>query len=323
MKHKYLPACLVLSITLALSACGSDAREAAEYIGIDSAKGIALKSAGLSPDQAEFTTAGLDKKDGIFYYQICFSSDGTEYEYAIDALTGVVIQGPLDPGIPVLADGGSNPSDSSRITGTTQEESNLNSGSGKAYDASQASGGYQSQDSGILSGSQQAPSPGSLTGSTQPPSNTDTSTIDEQQARNIAITHSGISSQDITQIEVKQEDDDGIALYKVKFKTSGSNEYEYEIDRYSGRIISLEHDLDDYNQPSPPGATARIGQSQAMDAVLSRVPGASNSDLSITLEEDDGRLEYKGRIRYDGMEYKFKLDAYSGALTEWEAEPDD
>lgn len=282
MKHKYLPACLVLSITLALSACGSDAREAADYIGIDSAKGIALKSAGLSPDQAEFTTAGLDKKDGIFYYQICFSSEGTEYEYAIDALTGVVIQGPLDPGIPVLADGGSNPS-----------------------------------------GSQQAPSSSSLPGSTQPPSNTDTGTIDEQQARNIAITHSGISSQDITQIEVKQEDDDGIALYKVKFKTSGSNEYEYEIDRYSGRIISFDHDLDDYNQPSPPGATARIGQAQAIDSVLARVPGASNSDISITLEEDDGRLEYKGRIKYDGMEYKFKLDAYSGALTEWEAEPDD
>lgn len=282
MKHKYLPACLVLSITLALSACGSDAREAADYIGIDSAKGIALKSAGLSPDQAEFTTAGLDKKDGIFYYQICLSSDGTEYEYAIDALTGVVIQGPLDPGIPVLADGGSNPS-----------------------------------------GSQQIQSPGSLPGSTQPPDNTHTGTIDEQQACDIAITHSGISSQDITQIEVKQEDDDGIALYKVKFKTSGSNEYEYEIDRYSGRIISLEHDLDDYNQPSPPGATARIGQAQAMDSVLARVPGASNSDISIRLEEDDGRLEYKGRIRYDGMEYKFKLDAYSGALTEWEAEPDD
>ena len=282
MKHKYLPACLVLSITLALSACGSDAREAADYIGIDSAKGIALKSAGLSPDQAEFTTAGLDKKDGIFYYQICFSSEGTEYEYAIDALTGVVIQGPLDPGIPVLADGGSNPS-----------------------------------------GSQQAPSPGSLPGSTQPPDNTHTGTIDEQQACDIAITHSGISSQDITQIEVKQEDDDGIALYKVKFKTSGSNEYEYEIDRYSGRIISFDHDLDDYNQPSPPGATARIGQAQAMDSVLARVPGASNSDISIRLEEDDGRLEYKGRIRYDGMEYKFKLDAYSGALTEWEAEPDD
>ena len=303
MKHKYLPACLVLSITLAISACGSDARESADYIGIDSAKGIALKSAGLSPDQAEFTTAGLDKKDGIFYYQICFSSDGTEYEYAIDALTGVVIQGPLDPGIPVLADGGSNPSDPSRISGTNPEESDLNSGSGEAYDASQESG--------------------SPSGSAQPPANTDTGTIDEQQARDIAITHSGISSQDITQMEVKQEDDDGIVMYKVKFKTSGSNEYEYEIDRYSGRIISFEHDLDDYNQPSPPGATARIGQSQAMDAVLSRVPGASNSDLSITLEEDDGRLEYKGRIRYDGMEYKFKLDAYSGALTEWEAEPDD
>ena len=65
-------------------------------------------------------------------------------------------------------------------------------------------------------------------------------------------------------MEVKQEDDDGIVMYKVKFKTSGSNEYEYEIDRYSGRIISFEHDLDDYNQPSPPGATARIGQSLSL-----------------------------------------------------------
>ena len=50
--------------------------------------------------------------------------------------------------------------------------------------------------------------------------------------------------------------------------------------------------------------------------------GAS-SGRAIAGTYQDGRLEYKGRIRYDGMEYKFNLDAYSGALTEWEAEPDD
>ena len=57
MKHEHLLACLILSITLAISACGSDDRESADYIGIESAKGIALRSAGLSSDQAEFTTA--------------------------------------------------------------------------------------------------------------------------------------------------------------------------------------------------------------------------------------------------------------------------
>ena len=54
MKHEHLLACLILSITLAISACGSDDRESADYIGIESAKGIALRSAGLSSDQAEF-----------------------------------------------------------------------------------------------------------------------------------------------------------------------------------------------------------------------------------------------------------------------------
>ena len=355
MKHEHLLACLILSITLAISACGSDDRESADYIGIESAKGIALRSAGLSSDQAEFTTAGLDKKDDIFYYQICFSSDGNEYEYAIDALTGVVIQGPLDSGIPVLADGGGNPSDSSMISGANSDNLNLESGSGsspgsdpdEAYGTSQASGSNQSQTTGnpsesnhaqvpgSPSGSAQTQTPGSNSGSSQPqspapnpgfaqpPANNGTGTIDEQQARDIAITHSGISSQDISKIEVKQDDDDGVTLYKVKFKTNSNNEYEYKIDRSSGRIISFDHDLDDHNLPAPPEGAARIDQSHAMAAVLARVPGASNSDISIKLEEDDGRLEYKGRIKYDGMEYKFKLDAYSGALTEWEAEPED
>lgn len=379
MKHELLLACLILSITLAISACGSDDRESADYIGIESAKGIALRSAGLSSDQAEFTTAGLDKKDDIFYYQICFSSDGNEYEYAIDALTGVVIQEAFDSGIPVLADGGGNPSDSSMISGANLDNLNLESGSGsspgsdpdEAYGTSQASGSNQSQDTGNTPGANQSQVPGSLSGSNQsqttgnpsesnhaqvpgspsgsaqtqtpgsnsgssqpqspapypsfaqPPANTGTGTIDEQQARDIAITHSGISSQDISKIEVKQDDDDVVTLYKVKFRTNSNNEYEYKIDRSSGRIISFDHDLDDHNLPAPQEGAARIDQSQAMAAVLARVPGASNSDISIKLEEDDGRLEYKGRIKYDGMEYKFKLDAYSGALTEWEAEPED
>lgn len=50
------------------------------------------------------------------------------------------------------------------------------------------------------------------------------------------------------------------------------------------------------------------------------MPGASGDDIMLHLKEDDGRMEYEGRLIYDNMDYEFKIDAYSGNLTEWEAE---
>ena len=38
------------------------------------------------------------------------------------------------------------------------------------------------------------------------------------------------------------------------------------------------------------------------------------------MDRDDGRLEYEGTIYYDGMEYEFTIDGYSGAVRDWEAE---
>ena len=38
------------------------------------------------------------------------------------------------------------------------------------------------------------------------------------------------------------------------------------------------------------------------------------------LERDDGRELYEGTIVYNGMKYEFEVDAYSGAIREWDAE---
>ena len=70
----------------------SQTTQTAEYIGIEAAKETALKSAGLTEDQADFSTAGLDSRDGTFFYQVNFEAEGMEYDYAIDAVTGVVIE---------------------------------------------------------------------------------------------------------------------------------------------------------------------------------------------------------------------------------------
>ena len=58
----------------------SQTAQTAEYIGIEAAKETALKSAGLTEDQADFSTAGLDSRDGTFFYQVNFEAEGMEYD---------------------------------------------------------------------------------------------------------------------------------------------------------------------------------------------------------------------------------------------------
>ena len=50
------------------------------------------------------------------------------------------------------------------------------------------------------------------------------------------------------------------------------------------------------------------------------MPGATENDIRLTLDNDDGKLQYEGKIIYEGMEYDFEIDAYSGAIREWDAE---
>lgn len=61
------------------------------YIGIDRAKSIALKHAGISAANAVFTKAKLDTDDGIRTYEIEFVSGDREYEYEINASTGELL----------------------------------------------------------------------------------------------------------------------------------------------------------------------------------------------------------------------------------------
>ena len=69
---------------------------ASKYIGVDKAKSIALKDAGLSSSEATFTKAKLDKDDGIALYEIEFFSGNTEYDYEINATSGKIRDKDID-----------------------------------------------------------------------------------------------------------------------------------------------------------------------------------------------------------------------------------
>ena len=265
----------------------SQTAQTAEYIGIEAAKETALKSAGLTEDQADFSTAGLDSRDGTFFYQVNFEAEGMEYDYAIDAVTGVVIEENS-----VAAD------DGAETTGAAASEAETSG-------AVQASGAAQASEAAQTSAAAQNAS--------------DSGMIGEEKAKEIALNHAGLAEDQTQRLWVKRDYDDGRSIYEVEFYGEGRDEYDYEIDAVTGEIVAFDTDLHDHGT-APSEGQSQVSEEQVRQTVLERVPGASAENIFLHLEWDDGRLEYEGELIYDNMEYEFKIDAYSGAVTEWEAE---
>lgn len=290
----------------------SQTAQTAEYIGIEAAKETALKSAGLTEDQADFSTAGLDSRDGTFFYQVNFEAEGMEYDYAIDAVTGVVIEENS-----VAAD------DGAEATGAAASEAETSGAA--ADDGAEAVGDAGSKDAAgdtasgavLASGAAQASEAAQTSPAAQNAS--DSGMIGEEKAKEIALNHAGLTEDQTQRLLVKRDYDDGRSIYEVEFYGEGRDEYDYEIDAVTGEIVAFDTDLHDHGT-APSEGQSQVSEEQVRQTVLERVPGASVENIFLHLEWDDGRLEYEGELIYDNMEYEFKIDAYSGAVTEWEAE---
>lgn len=245
-----------LALTAALLAgCGAQTVSAAEPIGIDAAKAAALEDAGVSAADASFTTAELERKGELEYYDVDFTAGGQSYEYDIDAITGVVIAREGDQ-------------DDAQIGGTTA------------------------------------------------------GAIGEAEAKAKALTHAGLKESQVTFLRAELDRDDGRQVYEVEFYTQDYKEYDYEIDAATGEVLSYDYDAEtDFQTGSSSGK--ELTAAEAKSIALGQVPGASEKDIrEFSTDRDDGRLEYEGEIRYNGVTYEFEIDGYSGAIRSWEAEED-
>ena len=57
----------------------------------DQALAIALEHAGLTEEQLDFSNVHLDRDDGRWVYEIEFREGRTEYEYAVNASSGKIV----------------------------------------------------------------------------------------------------------------------------------------------------------------------------------------------------------------------------------------
>lgn len=142
-----------------------------------------------------------------------------------------------------------------------------------------------------------------------------TSEITEDQAKQIAFDHAQVKEEDLTNLKVKKDFDDGVSIYEVDFQAA-NKQYEYDIKAADGQILSTDFEIDDdYVDPNTQTA---VSEADAKAAALARVEGASDSDILIQLQRDDGQLVYEGTIIYNNTEYDFEINAETGDFLSWE-----
>ena len=269
LSRRQLAAPAVLTAFLAsamIAGCGQKQED--DYIGLNAATEAAFRDAGVTAAEASVSTAGLDKRDGTFFYQVNFSAGGIEYQYAVDAVTGVVIE--------ANASG-------EAVAGTTDESAEMTDGTGAddapdfsypaemqtALDAALEHAGLTEEDvffpeikldhehgraiyevefisadgteyeyeidaadSSILKFSHDSES--SLK---QTPGGSQAGIIPEEQAKKSVLDR--VPGADETSLSIRLREDDGRQEYKGQL-LYGKMLYEFKIDAYSGMFIEWE-----------------------------------------------------------------------------------
>ncbi len=137
--------------------------------------------------------------------------------------------------------------------------------------------------------------------------------IGESAAVDAACVHAGVAKTEALGLTVKLDDD----RYEVEF-CYGGTEYEYEIDAYTGAVAEYDTGRCDHPAHQQSGTTPAqlIGESAAVDAACVHAGVAKTEALGLTVKLDDDRYEVE--FCYGGTEYEYEIDAYTGAVAEYD-----
>ncbi len=275
-------------------------------ITLEEAKRAALSDAGLTMDAVTFTTAELDKEDGISVYDIEFIAKNVEYEYEINANTGAIFSKSQEA---VETKNAQQPEASTTKQATTSKQGSTDSrtGSDSEQKATKPAQGKQETAANQI-------------------------TLDAAKAK--ALANAGVDASSVTYTEAKLDYEDGMAVYEIEFYTS-THEYEYEINAVTGAV--QDKSVEKLQSSKGKGqdktgddkATSSSGTYIGIDKAKSIAvnhAGLSGSDVAFSkakLDKDDGNTVYEIEFYQDGIEYEYEIDASSGNILEYETEEAD
>ena len=166
-------------------------------------------------------------------------------------------------------------------------------------------------------------------------------TID--QAKEIALKHSNLTSDEVSFIKAEKDMDNGIEKYDIEFYYN-NKEYDYEINAANGEIINYDYDIENYNisgqqqsnsqqqqntqqqsnsQPQnnqQQTNTSNISVDKAKEIALNHAGLASNQVSFVKAEKDmdDGIVKYDIEFYYNNREYNYEINANNGNIISYE-----
>lgn len=154
-----------------------------------------------------------------------------------------------------------------------------------------------------------------------PPVATGANAISMDQAKQIALKHANVSNANF--VESSFDHDHGVQKYEIKFY-AGNTEYDYEIDASTGAVLSFDHDTNHYagqtGNTGNTGTTAAagdIGSEKAKQIALQHanlLQASSVVGLRVERDIDDGIPVYEVEFYNGNVEYKYEINAASGAI---------
>lgn len=131
--------------------------------------------------------------------------------------------------------------------------------------------------------------------------------IGESKAKDAAVNHAGLSSNNVSFNKVKLDEDNGASVYEIEF-VSGDTKYEYKINAFTGEVI--EHSSEKITQSQP--ASTEITVDQAKEAALKH-SGVTADKAAFTEAKLDGS-KYEIKFTADSFEYDYEISAADGAV---------
>ena len=318
-------------------------------IGKQKAQEIALADAGVAAEDALHLIVKPDWDDGVRIYEVEFYTASQEYDYEIHAETGDILSRDRE------AEWNGTAASGSSNTGSTASASTTDIGEAKAKSVALNHAGISESDTSYIYAKKDwddgrwvydvefwangkeydyeiLASDGTIlsydydaeyqwSGSTGTGSTSSTADIGEAKARSVALSHAGISESSTSYIYAKKDWDDGRWVYDVEFWADGK-EYDYEILASDGTILSYDYDAE-YQWSGSFSTSGDTISTEKVKSIVTDRAGVSGTFRELKLERDDGRTVYEGEMRSGRTDYEFTIDAYTGAVLEWDTDWDD
>ena len=324
-------------------------------IGKQKAQEIALADAGVAAGDALHLIVKPDWDDGVRIYEVEFYTASQEYDYEIHAETGDILSRDREAEWNGTAASGSSNTGSTSSTGSTASASTTDIGEAKARSVALSHAGISESSTSYIYAKKDwddgrwvydvefwadgkeydyeiLASDGTIlsydydaeyqwSGSTRTGSGSSTADIGEAKAKSVALSHAGISESDTSYIYAKKDWDDGRSVYDVEFWADGK-EYDYEILASDGTILSYDYDAE-YQWNGSSSTSGDTISTEKVKSIVTDRAGVSGTFRELKLERDDGRTVYEGEMRSGRTDYEFTIDAYTGAVLEWDTDWDD